>query len=77
MKLGKEKIKDILKAYAIMLNPDEEQSLIAIHRLSVCDGCDRKNTNRVVLHYCGECGCFLKAKAFSETNTCPLNKWEK
>jgi len=77
MKLGKEKIKDILKAYAIMLNPDEEQSLIAIQRLSVCDECDSKKTNSVGLHYCGECGCFLKAKAFSETNTCPLNKWEK
>jgi hypothetical protein len=77
MKLGKERIKDILKAYAVMLNPDEEQSMIAIHRLSVCDGCDRKKTNSVGLHYCGECGCFLKAKAFSETNTCPLNKWEK
>lgn len=77
MKLTKEKVKEIIKAYAIMLNPNDEQSVVALSRLSVCDGCDRKKTNSVGLHYCGECGCFLKAKAFSETNTCPLNKWEK
>lgn len=77
IKLTKDKVKEIIKAYSIMLSPDEEQSMIAIQRLSICDTCESKKVNGVGLHYCGECGCFLKAKVFSETNNCPLNKWEK
>ena len=60
-----------------MIKPNDEESAIALNRLMICDGCESKKTNTVGIQYCGECGCFIKAKVFSENNTCPLNKWEK
>lgn len=41
-------------------------------RKSKCKACPKwKET----LDQCGECGCFLKAKARLTKQTCPLKKW--
>ena len=41
-------------------------------RKSTCKGCDKY---RKTLDQCGQCGCFLKAKARLKNQKCPLNKW--
>jgi hypothetical protein len=39
-------------------------------RLSICDGCEEKQGLR-----CKLCGCFIKAKAWLTTETCPKGAW--
>lgn len=71
------KIKEIIQAYSIMLRPNEEQNKIAIERLEICDGCDKRKVNSVGIPYCGECGCVIRAKIFAKSNSCPLKKWKR
>ena len=44
----------------------------AVERLMICKDCPRlfKPT-----WSCKECGCFMKAKARIESQSCPLGKW--
>jgi len=69
-------VKEILTAWAISVNPDEEQSKLAAKRLQVCDSCENKLKNRLGIYVCVECGCVLSKKAFTPAdNPCPLKKW--
>jgi ribosomal protein L37AE/L43A len=71
-------VKEILSAWAISVNPTEEQAKKAAYRLSVCDGCENKLKNRFGVFVCIECGCVLSKKAFSPLeNPCPLRKWDQ
>lgn len=70
-------VKEILTAWAISVNPNEAQSKLAAQRLQVCDSCDLKVKSNLGVYICGECGCILSKKAFSQgENPCPLLKWD-
>lgn len=47
------------------------RSKMAARRLSICAECEH-GKGRVT---CAVCSCYLKAKAESEEEECPLNKW--
>lgn len=76
MKITKEKIKEILEAYSIMLNPDTQQSEIAAERLQICDKCEY-NIKKIGLAKCSLCSCIIRGKVFSTKNSCPANKWKR
>lgn len=45
------------------------------HRLSACNGCEHRK--RIAwLRYCGQCGCWLRAKIGLTYQRCPIGKWE-
>ena len=70
------KIKEIAISWWRAANPTKEQSDIAQKRLEICMGCDSKKESIVFEYVCGECGCPLGKKIFSNVeNPCPLNKW--
>lgn len=70
-------VKEILSAWAISVNPNDQQAKLAAKRLEVCDGCENKLKNRFGVYVCVECGCVLSKKAFSPLeNSCPLKKWD-
>lgn len=72
------KIKEIVIAWATMMNPTEEQKRDAEIRLATCMNCEKWRTNEFNVNYCSECGCATKAKVFSPKglNACPLGKWK-
>ncbi len=72
------KIKEIVESYATMVNPTEEQKLLAQIRLRTCMRCEFWAENALGIEYCKKCGCATKAKVFSPKGlqACPLNKWE-
>ena len=76
MKINKQKIKEILEAYSIMMNPDTMQSEIAAERLQVCDICEY-NVKKLGLAKCSLCSCIIRGKVFSARNSCPANKWKR
>ena len=71
------KIKEIVTAWAIAVNPTEEQKEVAEQRLQTCMGCESWAKSAVGIEYCSICGCLTKAKVFSPKGiqACPLNKW--
>jgi len=72
------RITEIIKSYAAMVNPTPEQKEVAKIRLKTCMGCEFWATNAVNIEYCKKCGCATKAKIFSPRGlqACPENKWE-
>lgn len=63
--------KEIINAWIISFNPTEDQKKLAELRGKVCDECPSK-----VMGICGECGCPIGKKIFTDTyNPCPLFKW--
>ena len=78
MKLSK--IKEILNAYAVMVDPTTEQADIAAQRLETCNSCHfmkEVDLGFGMVKICGQCGCVLKAKSFvPEKTACPENKWK-
>ena len=75
------KLSEIFQSWVASFNPTSEQELIAKHRMSVCDECDKKTYVSAINSFiCGECGCPLSKKVFSPKpgpEACPLAKWEK
>jgi hypothetical protein len=70
------KITEIAISWWRAANPTKEQSDIAQKRLEICIGCDSRKESIVFNYVCGECGCPLGKKIFSEVEQpCPLNKW--
>lgn len=74
---------DILKianAWITANNPTEKELELAEKRYSICDTCPSRKviTKKLKLGtVCGECGCPISKKIFSnEFNDCPLKKWE-
>ena len=43
-------------------------------RLALCHACPEM-ANRMTGRYCKLCGCFVKAKAIREAESCPIGKW--
>jgi len=72
------KIKEIILSYATMVNPSDEQKVIAEIRLETCMECEEWKENSVGIQYCNMCGCATKGKVFSPKGiqACPLNKWK-
>jgi hypothetical protein len=69
-------IKDIVKSWWSSFNPTEKQSKEGERRLEICMRCDSKKESIVFSYVCGECGCPLGKKIFSDVEKpCPLNKW--
>lgn len=71
------KIKEIVQSYAAMLNPTEEQKIIAEIRIRTCMRCEHWAENAVGFHYCKLCGCATKGKIFTPKGleACPEQKW--
>jgi hypothetical protein len=70
------KIHEIAVSWWRAENPTKEQSELAQKRLAICMGCDSHRESIVFNYVCGECGCPLGKKIFSEVEQpCPLNKW--
>lgn len=68
------KIAEIVKAWAIAINPNEEQKAKAEKRLEICSGCEHKGEN-LLGYVCNLCGCPFKSKVFSNDGGCPEGKW--
>lgn len=74
-------IKEIIDAWVVSYNPNENQLNKSIERGVVCDICPSKKVivkSIKLATICGECGCPIGKKIFSlEYNPCPLKKWEE
>ena len=72
---------EIVKAWATAVNPDPTQVKIAAERYSVCVTCPSKKeilSDQKWSEICGECGCPLKAKIYTQSGrACPLSKWDE
>ena len=74
------KFKEIAQAWITAANPTAEEKFKAAYRMSICNGCEYRKQNTIILdvYYCGKCGCPLQKKIFAQDkNSCPANKWEK
>lgn len=81
----------IYLGYKLAFIKDDELTEQINHRKQQCTGCDlnrrgwcsKKRVSAIIdnglFKSVRGCGCFLKAKYFSEFkhNNCPMNKWEK
>jgi len=43
-------------------------------RLAICHDCPEM-ANKLTGRYCRLCGCYLRAKAAREGDSCPIDKW--
>lgn len=67
------KIKEIIEAWAISVNPTPEQKNRAVIRYTICKNCEH-NKKEV----CSLCGCPLDKKVFStRKGACDIGKWDK
>lgn len=71
-------IKQIIQAWVISFNPTKRERELAEARGEICKGCSSNKINRFKQHYCGECGCPIGKKIFTdEFNACDLDKWKE
>lgn len=74
-------LKEIVKAWATAANPDPIQVKMATDRYSICVTCTSKKqivSDKKWSDICGECGCPLKAKVYTQkAGACPLGKWNE
>jgi hypothetical protein len=72
--------KEIFKAWVSASNPTTFQKELAESRLDICTKCPYKKEvfdNKKWAAICGQCGCPLKGKIFSDVfNACPMNYWK-
>ena len=76
------KFEEILKAWIAKWNPTPEQVELAEKRYAICEECpSRKIIENPIRNFyvCGECGCPLEGKTFSQKKegACPLGKWDE
>lgn len=75
------KIKEIMGAWIISFNPNEEQKGLAEKRYEICLGCEFYGESRPILgdEYCKKCLCPIQKKVYTQkiNDTCPLNKWDQ
>jgi hypothetical protein len=73
--------KQIIEAWIIAGNPTPTQRELAEARGKICDECPSKKRmfkEKQWGEYCGECGCPIGKKIFTnDFNPCPLKKWEE
>ena len=66
---------EIINAWIISINPNEEQKTLALNRANICDTCEYKKYV-IKKPICSACGCPITKKVFSEKqNACPKGKW--
>ena len=74
-------IREIFKAWAIAKNPTDKQRDLAEKRMEICRTCPSKVQtikNKEWSYVCGECGCPLSKKIFTDMDdACPLSKWKE
>jgi DNA gyrase inhibitor GyrI len=79
-------LKEISKAWFNVMVHSPEQKNLADKRFDICLECPSKKEvfkNKAWSLKCGECGCPLKAKVYTEytyrdaNKSCPLNKWKE
>jgi hypothetical protein len=72
--------KEIFNAWVTSISPTKQQEELAKKRLSVCLGCDYRKEILNGFEWsavCGDCGCPLNKKIFSQNfSPCTKNKWE-
>lgn len=71
-------IKEIAIAWKRAANPTEEQQAVAEQRITICDGCEHKQFQKVIRAFvCDACGCPLNKKVYSPKGpeACPKAKW--
>lgn len=70
----------IIEAWRIANNPTEKQIELSKLRAEICEVCPSKkilNKKISLFIVCGECGCPLKKKIFTnDYDACPLGKWK-
>lgn len=73
------KIKEIVQAWMVSLNPTDEQKSLAERRYEICVGCEERHNNVLGIESCKLCGCPLSKKIFTQAfnDTCPLKKWDE
>lgn len=73
--------KEIFNAWVTSIKPTNVQKELAKKRLDICTSCSfRKEVieKNKWSAYCGDCGCPLNKKVFSNIyNSCTQKKWEK
>lgn len=71
------KVSEIVTAWAISFNPNDDQKKLADGRYEICLSCDKRK-KRLGIEICGECGCPLSKKIFTQklNESCPLRKWD-
>ena len=70
--------KEIIRAWIIASKPTKKQLQLALLRGKICDGCESKKTILGKVPYCGECGCPIGKKIFTDSyNPCDLKKWSE
>ena len=66
---------EIINAWIISINPNEEQKTLALNRANICNTCEYKKYV-IKKPICSACGCPITKKVFSEKqNACPKGKW--
>ena len=77
--------REISKAWFNTLSHSPEQKNLAVNRFNICLECPSKKEifkNQKWSLKCGECGCPLKAKVYTDytykdkQKSCPLDKWK-
>jgi hypothetical protein len=73
--------KKIYNAWVTSYFPNETQKLLAEKRNEICESCPSLKILTDISKLgviCGECGCPITKKIFSNNfNDCPLKKWEE
>jgi hypothetical protein len=73
--------KKIYNAWLTSYFPNETQKLLAEKRNEICESCPSRKILTDISKLgviCGECGCPITKKIFSnDFNDCPLKKWEE
>lgn len=73
--------KKIINAWITAANPTKSQSELAEKRFEICNTCPSKTEiikGKKWSYVCGECGCPLNKKIFTnQFDACPLSKWKE
>lgn len=73
--------KEIIKAWIISFNPSPKQEELAKKRLEICLGCTYRKEILNGFEWtaiCGDCGCPLNKKIFSQNfSPCTKGKWQE
>ena len=67
-----EKLSNIVEGWRLWLKSDKATNDMARQRQAICDPCQHRIKS---LNVCGECGCFLSAKARVQDEQCPHDYW--
>ena len=76
-------IREITSAWWDSYFAGDNQKKLAKQRLSICESCPSleqkfKKIRQITISVCGECGCPIDKKIFSNKfNPCPLGKWKE